>query len=1045
MFFRLSLLFCSLAAALALAQDSASLSITVYDPSGAVVPAATVTLTDLQRGRANRAVTEGTGYAEFSYLQPSSYSLTVEKAGFQTYRIESMMLQVRDRQTMRVEMHLGAAETTTVVVHGAAPLSSDPSAGSPFEQSFVENLPTNGRSVDSLLLMTPGVTSAAGGKGDGGFNANGLRSTNNYYTLDGVSVNRPINGGAPGNGGGFGGFGGMGGAVALGGGSIAGDAITMDAMQEMKVQTSSFAPEFGRSPGAQIVMTSRSGTNDWHGSLYYYGRRDAFDANDWFSNAGGYAKGRERESRPGATFSGPLQKNKTYFFAAYEQLELTAPESILSIVPDANSRQVASSGLKPFLKAYPLPNGPSLIDGGAEFLGVVSDPSHMKSESIRVDHILTDKTTLFARYSLTPTGGSTRGSDAESPNVVTSSADRAHNATGGATHVFRNGMVDDLHVNYSKTNTSQSSYMDSFGGAVPLTNALAFPKNVTTADGSFDLSLMGFAGYSFGGRSGNEQQQINIVDTLTKVEGKHQRKYGFDYRRTLLTNYNLPYTNSVTFNGMIGSSQSVLGVNGAAQPQFEGFALNARVSSNTPEVYPTYMNFSAFGQDTYRATERTTVTYGLRWDLNPAPTTREGLKPLTASGDNVTSNSPIYPTRHFDVAPRFGVAYLCDDKPGHEKILRAGLGLFYDMGYGQVASAFSGAPFSNILTVSNVKFPLVQAYLMPPGLPATEPYGEIVTGDSGLSSPMIVQWNTTWEQHFGSSQLLNVTIAGTRGSNLLRTTTTPVYSDYYNILSTISNGASSTYNGLQIQYRRRLSKTFQTQASYTWSRSMDDASTDAGFGGGFANLYGSSERGPSDYDMRHSLSVSGSWLLPAPRKGLVFAPLRNWYLDFMGTAHSGLPFDIEGVSNASSSGSTINAGLFAEVRPDYTGQPVWLSDPHAPGGKKLNPAAFSVPDGYMQGNLGRNALRGFAFSQLDLTVRRVIPFTERIQLSIAGVAYNALNHPNFANPSPLEGGNMASPDFGVVTRMMDNGVGTGSTLYRAGGPRSLEAVVRLRF
>jgi len=315
---------------------------------------------------------------------------------------------------------------------------------------------------------------------------------------------------------------------------------------------------------------------------------------------------------------------------------------------------------------------------------------------------------------------------------------------------------------------------------------------------------------------------------------------------------------------------------------------------------------------------------------------------------------------------------------------------------------------------------------------------------------MVIQFNGTWEKYFGPGQMLSVGVVGTRGKKLMRTENQPSFSDAYNVLTLATNGASSEYNALQVQFRKRISANFQTQFSYTWSHSIDSSSNDAGFGGGFASLFGGGERGSSDYDIRHNVSFSGSYRLPAPRNGIIFSPLRNWYVDFVASARSGLPFDLQGVStstsSSSSSSSSSTTGLFANVRPSYNGKAVWISDPQAPGGRRLNPAAFYIDDGYAQGNLGRNALRGFSFGQLDLSLRRVLPITERLQMSIAAQGYNILNHPNFANPSPMEGGNMSSPNFGVVTRMMNQGGGGGvNSLYRSGGARSMELSLRLQF
>jgi hypothetical protein len=354
-----------------------------------------------------------------------------------------------------------------------------------------------------------------------------------------------------------------------------------------------------------------------------------------------------------------------------------------------------------------------------------------------------------------------------------------------------------------------------------------------------------------------------------------------------------------------------------------------------------------------------------------------------------------------------------------------------------------------------VSFPFSAAQLVAPTLPPTRPYGQITTGGAGLTSPVVYQVNGTWEKNFGPGQTLIVGASATRGHNLMRTATQPSFSDAYTILREVTNGASSSYNGMQVQFRKRFSKSFQTQWSYGWAHSLDSSSNDAGFGGGFASLFGGGERGSSDYDIRHNLSLSGSIRLPSV-KGPLFFLLQQWNLDFVAAARSALPFDIQGVSTCTStstsstcttSTNSTNTGLFAQVRPNYVGgKAVWIEDSTVPAGRRVNKAAFSLPSGYAQGNLGRNALRGFSFGQLDLSLRRTVPISGRLQLNIAAQGYNISNHPNFANPSQLEGGNMSSPNFGVATQMMNQSFGGGvNQLYRSGGPRSMELSIRAQF
>jgi hypothetical protein len=565
--------------------------------------------------------------------------------------------------------------------------------------------------------------------------------------------------------------------------------------------------------------------------------------------------------------------------------------------------------------------------------------------------------------------------------------------------------INDLRVNYSRSTSRSFSVMDGFGGATPLTSSV-FPGGVTSDTGQFSLQALGVGGYSLGGRSRSDQSQINVVHSFSKTVTSHTFKLGADYRRTMPTNYRMPYTLNVTFNGLSGDKGGLA----------SGVATNVQVASNVATVYPVYTNFSTYAQDTWRATDRTTLTYGLRWDINPAPGVRQGDRPFALAESTiagVTQNDPLYATRWFDVAPRFGLAYQMDTTEGREMMLRMGIGLFYDVGYGVTGGAFGGAPYSNIRTISLAAFPLASADANAPVLPPTRPYGQITAADRNLQSPLVTQMNVTVDRNFGRGQSLSVGYVGTRGRRLLRTESQPSFGDAYSILSLATNGASSDYNGLQVQFRRRLTPNLQTQVSYTWAHSIDSASSDVSFGGGFASLFGSGQRGNSDFDIRHNLSWSGSYRLWDPGSGLVRAVLGNWYADWVFSAHTSAPFDVQGITTDTSDAGTSTAttvnrrgGLFAQVRPNYTGAPVWISDPSAPGGRKLNPAAFEAPDTYAQGNLGRNSLRGFGFSQVDLSLRRQITLSEKWRLNVSAQAYNLLNHPAFANPTALEAANL---------------------------------------
>ena len=302
------------------AQETATLSGTVFDPSEAVVPATEVTLNGAAHGIVRQTKSDAAGVFSFDSLPPGEYTLDINKVGFKKMRLEHVQLNMRDRQSLRIDLRISAAASTSVDVSDAATISTDISTGAAIEHDYSQNLPVNGRDVQSLIRMSPGVVSAGSA---GEVNANGLRSNTNYYTIDGVSANRSMGMGGGGGGGfggrGGGGPGGMGGGGSMGagpggmgGGSI--DGMSLDSLQEVRVQTSTFAPEFGRSPGAQISMMSRGGSNRFHGSASEYFRNDKLNANDWFANSTSYPRAEMRQNRFGAALGGPVRQQPDILF-----------------------------------------------------------------------------------------------------------------------------------------------------------------------------------------------------------------------------------------------------------------------------------------------------------------------------------------------------------------------------------------------------------------------------------------------------------------------------------------------------------------------------------------------------------------------------------------------------------------------------------------------------------------------------------------------------------------------------------------------------------
>jgi hypothetical protein len=1055
-------------------SETATVSGQVVDPSGLNITGAQVKLVDIDRDTSAGATTNNSGLYTFPSVRPGRYRIAVTAAGFKVVNVTGLTVNVQDHLEQNFKLVLGSiSESMTVTADAYNVNTTDATVSTVVDRNFAENLPMNGRSFQTLIQLTPGVVlTANNGVDTGQFSVNGQRASSNYWMVDGVSANTGISAG-PDGGNGLGG--------ALGSSSVLGGTnslVSVDAMQEFRIQTSTFAPEFGRTPGAQISIVTRSGTNQFHGTVFDYVRNDVFDANNWFNgytNNPPLAKAKERQNDFGGTLGGPILKNKTFFFFSYEGLRLRLPQTILTLVPDTNpqdpySRQFAQPALLPYLNAYPLPNGPEVLlngshQGVAQLSASFSNPATLDAESLRIDHKLNDKLNVFGRYNYSPSEITLRGSGTTlsdvSPTRITTQT-----ATMGVTWSISNLAVNDFRFNYSTTLASSLSYLDNFGGAVPL-GTLPFPSPFTSQNGTFafDVSSLGNnPGFEAGAVGHNRQQQLNFVDSASLQEGPHSIKFGIDFRR--LSPLRQPYN-----YGQFGYFPDV--------PSAEiGTADYINVSSGVPTTF-LFRNLGVFAQDTWRIVPRLTLTYGLRWDTDFVPASLSGPGFPAVVGFSLSdlanlalapAGTPPYKTTYGNVAPRIGLAYQLSQHSERQTVIRGGLGVFYDLTASEAGNTalstfypfgstnyLYGIPFGGTVT-----FPLSSAEASPvPIAPPDASNGEGLYGfNPTLRSPYTLQWNLAIEQSLGKYQTLTASYIGASGRRLLQTVEILLPNPNLDFAALVTNAGSSDYNALQLQFVRQLSHGLQALASYTWSHSIDTAS--AGSYGNVSNLVSelnsNVNRGASDFDIRNAFSMGTTYQVPGHSDNTIAkAVLRGWSLESVVQARSAPPVDVY-YGNL----YALSNNFFAGSRPDVVaGQPFYLYGSQYPGSKAFNPVAFTPPAldpttglPVSQGNLPRNALRGFGMTQWDFAVHRDFPIHESVKLQFRAEMFNLLNHPNFGPPSGNLGGPGApNPQFGQSLQMLGQSLaGTGNLgngafdpLYQLGGPRSLQFALKLFF
>ena len=1044
-------------------STSATINGQVTDSQGRVVPSVQVQAINIETNVVYTGKTNDSGIYVIPHVAPGPYRLLVVKDGFKAINKTDVVLHLQDTLEQNFSLEVGSMNESVTVESGASMINTtDGSVSTIVDQTYVKNMPLNGRSFQDLILLTPGTvtsspqTVAVAGYGfgqAGEFSVNGQRTESNYYTVDGVSANV---GATAGNNMTIGAAssGSIASATALG---TTQAIVSVDALQEFRVQSSTYSAEYGRNPGGQFVFETKSGTNQWHGTAFDYLRNGYFDATDWFNNYFRVKEPALRQNDFGGTLGGPVRipalyngKDRTFFFVSYEGLRLAAPQAAtVNFVPDAALRASAPAPLNQVLNAFPQPSPNGVDDvanGIAQYIASWSNPASLDSTSLRFDHVVNDKLRIFFRFSDTTSGTTVRGTNyvlsPPTSNSITAYTMRTY--TAGASSVFSGRLSNDFRLNYSSNEVAQRNVFDAFGGSTPidLVQLAGFDK------GSAVYVQLLFGGYLVDlsqSQTAGAQRQWNLVDSVSVSRGRHQLKFGVDYRR--LAPFDVPINPQVLYRY---TSQTAVKTNSGALV----------IAVAHAPAYPLYTNFSAFVQDQWRVSQRLSLSLGLRWEVNPPPGVTQGLNAYTVQGSSpdtlalAPQGTPLWRTTWYNFAPRLGAAYVVRNAPGRETVVRGGGGVFFDTGQQLGSVGFDPGPGFRIFKISRGSFPgsVVIPTIVNPPVSYSFAYGFA----PHLQLPYTLHWNASIEQGLGKSQALTVTYLGSRAARLLQQNTIfPANNPNAAEFIIVGNGLTSYYNSLQIQFRRRLTRGLTALGSYTWSHCIDYGSTN------FLFVY---QRGNCDFDVRHNFSAAISYDLPNPGQSpFTKAVLHHWGVDGRFIARSSFPVGLSGAGVIDPlTGYDTSTGLDL-----VSSQPIYLYGANCasvlqglgrlspgqgcPGGWAINPCAFvavgSTPsspcptNGTVGGLAPRNFLHGFGAWQTNLAVRREFPIQERLKLQFRAEAFNIFNHPNFGYIDQYT----FDRTFGQATGTLANSLGVLNPLYQMGGPRSMQFALKLIF
>lgn len=1029
----------------------------VKDSSGAVLPGAKVVILNEGTGISRTVEADADGHYSALSLNLGSYKVTVTQEGFQTEVRTGIVLTVGREEVVDMSLTVGSV-AQSVVVTGAPPLveSTTASLGSLVDDQTIRALPLNGRSWDQLALLQPGVTLTSPGPPTGNqfnfgtgkrFSVGGQRPDTNLFLLDGMDINDQANG-TP--------------------GGAAGTNLGVDTILEFKIYTNSYKAEYGHSMGSVTTAVTRSGTNTFHGTGFEYIRNHVLDAKNFFD---------VNEPPPfirnqfGGVVGGPIKKDKTFFFAGYEGLRQGLGTTLIATVPDANAHQgIVPCGIVtplpagcavggttpvtvpvnptvvPYLNLYPLPNGKNFGDGSGQFLSSPTAVTNEDNVMGRVDHQLTAKTAIFGRYTFDQDSVNTPQS---LPFETASNTDRRQYVTLQANTVLNSQMLNNFRFAFDRTSSRTA-----FGYSDVVTPDLSFVPGQPM--GSIQLGAVGSAAGSraltmIGGTNGNGPNtwHFNIWqwgDDFSYIRGKHSFKVGTNIER-LQDNYGTngqlwgvyTFTTLTTFLAGTPSNLQV------GQPIGQVFNLNYR---------QTLLGF--YAQDDYKFSSRITLNLGLRWEATTEPYDASGktaLLPTLASTSTVTSSSFFkYPKKSFE--PRVGLAWQLD--ASGKTVLRAGGGVYHNQifpWYYQIATKLP--PFGSILSANNPAFPdglgsLAQAKI------------QLLAMSAKQKIPTSIQYNLSLQREIFKNTMIQVAYAGNRSSHLATQiegdSATPVIcftslnncpagvpnlAPYYpagtprrnsawNGIRYYQTNGNSEYDSATITLRHQSANGFSGQVFYTYSKALDDASTDspgASLRSPQSIMYPPSaygrDWGLADFDARNVVVGNFSYPLPFRADSKVLGLLVNgWRLDGITTLESGQPFTP--LLSTSNSRNLATSGIAERpnLRPGFSNNPTHGVASCLPNSPKLgtashwfNPCAFSLPITGTYGTMLRNTVIGPGIATMDVAVEKDFRITERVSTTFRAEAFNIINHTNLSlpNTSALTSTGAPNPAAGAVT------------------------------
>ena len=1038
-------------------MDVARIAGTITDSTGAVIPAATVTVKNESTGQSRKVVANERGVYFAAQLPPSQYTVTAEAGGMAPAQYTGISLQVGQERTLNVTLQPSSVSTEVVVSGGALTVIDTSSAaiGGNVSEREVAQLPINGRQISQLYLMAPGAVNFGSGTFDD-MRFNGRSYEENAIRYDGIEAggiisNNPsdFNGEIPG-------------PFRL--------QASMENVQEFRVESNNYPAEFGTGTGGQISIITKSGGNKLHGGLFEYFRNDKLDARNFFDGANPSIL---RLNQFGGSVGGPLVENKLFFFAGFETLKQRTTSPFIESTPSAAVRALPdcppgtaqqstptcmNSAIRPLLKAFPtgqFSSASSLFD-----IVNVQEPGSIDeySGNIRFDYMINEKNRMYVRYQRDQGYGYVTANSTGS-SIIYGAVPQ--NAMVALNQVLRPNLLNEIKVGLNAPKTrvyastpsvpgvDLSGVTISLSGVVSLGGTGGQQGSVGIASPTGQLKLSS----ALNGRAAPyTNYSLSFIDNLTWIRGNHNVKFGLEFRPEHLKTafYGGTTYSFANIQAFLADAPSQVAFNGdtTAMSPFTG---KSGFSTMHQAFYIVYV------QDEWKIRPTVTLSYGLRYEY---------YSPLKESNNKVAwFNVPTgtlmpnytgdwYTMKKTNFGPRAGLSW-SPEKLASKTVFRVGGGLYYGPGLteGQTQPATNDRINRTITSGSLLTYPDTQATFLSNydiNDPNLQFQPRAYLPDYQIPE-RIFQYSASIQQQLPSDAVLTVGYVGSQGRNLfLRGITNRItcvvmnpvtgagsavrefsvvngttVTNKFAEIDTKTSGGADNFNGLQVMLNRRFSRGLTLGSQYMWSHSLGNSNGSKDARTSSNNFTFNSEYGPNISDVRQSINLSALYELPFGRGANVNPAAKalagGWQLGTLFNARAGLPVDVQIVrpdiayrNNATGaigasplvSGGVVMTTPVVNVpgggasrnvrRPDVIAgvDPYYVSN----GTFFINPAAFAVPQAGTFGNLGRDALVGPGISQFDLTLSKKFAVTESKNIELRAECYNVFNSAVFATP-----------------------------------------------